>query len=146
MDWDTNTLAPAAPTEPAVERSAIRTVTRVVSGGPAQFGQAVQFEFEFTDGSRARLQAGCGDFPKIVSELRGFANLTERANRAGPDKPVEVVNPYQLSDARTDRVGPMIVVRCPTTDGLPLLFAMDANVAEKLIRGLERELAHALRQ
>jgi hypothetical protein len=146
MDWDTNTLAPSEPAEAAVERPAIRTVTHVVSGGPTQFGRAVQFEFEFADGSRARFQAGCGNFPKIVSELRGFANLTERANRADPDKPIEVVNPYQLTEARIDRVGPMIVVRCPTTDSLPLLLAMDANVAEKLILGIERELAHASRR
>jgi hypothetical protein len=48
---------------------------------------------------------------------------------------------YQVRDARTDRVGPMIVVRLPTTDGIPLLIAMDHTVADKLMLGLEQELA-----
>ena len=103
----------------------MRTVTHVIRGGPVEFGRAVQFELAFADGSRETLRAGGGDLPKIVSELRGFASITERASRASRDRPVEVVNPYQVTDARTDRAGPMIVVRLPTTDGIPLLIAMD---------------------
>jgi hypothetical protein len=34
----------------------------------------------------------------------------------------------------------------PTTDGLPLLIAMDASVAEKLMLGIERELARGPRR
>jgi hypothetical protein len=140
MDWDsdsdllTRDVAPAA-------ANAVRTVTHVTGGGPIRFGSAVRFEFAFADGSREVFHAGCADLPKIVGNLRGYASITERASRASPEKPVEVVNPYQATDARTDRVGSMIVVRCPTADGMPLLIAMDAQVAEKLMLGLERELA-----
>jgi hypothetical protein len=59
---------------------------------------------------------------------------------------MEVVNPYQATEARTDRIGPMLVVRFPTTDGIPVLMAMDAAVAEKLLIGLERELARLTRR
>jgi hypothetical protein len=121
-------------------------VTSVSGGGPVDFGHAVQFCFAFDDGSHERFRASCGDFPKIVGNLRGYASITERAGRASPDRPVEVINPYQATDVRTDRVGPMVVARLPTTDGLPLLIAMDASVAEKLMLGIERELARGPRR
>jgi hypothetical protein len=148
MNWDdtTDTLAPAVAPDVSDERPAVRTVTNVSGGGPVQFGRAVQFEFAFEDGSHETYRAACSDFPKIVGNLRGYASITERASRASPDKPVEVINPFQATDVRTDRVGPMIVARMPTTDGLPLLIAMDASVAEKLILGLERELARGPRR
>ena len=120
-------------------------MTHVTGGGPVQHGAAVQFEFAFADGSRDRFHAACEDFPRIVSDLRGFAGLAERARTAGPHVPVEVVNPYQVTEARTDRVGAMIVVRFPTLDGIPLLVAMEAYVAETLLRGLERELTRTSR-
>ena len=146
MELDADTLIPDAMPEQGVEHESVRTVTRVTRGGPVAFGRAVQFELAFADGSRETLRAGCGDLPKIVSELRGFASITERASRASRDRPVEVVNPYQVTDARTDRVGPMIVVRLPTTDGIPLLIAMDHTIADKLMLGLEQELARAARR
>ena len=149
MDSDgaSDTLAPAlVPDEPADGRRHDRTVKQVTGGGPIQYGAAVQFEFAFADGSRERFRAACEDFPKVVSDLRGFASITERARAASRTKPVEVVNPYQATEARTDRVGPMIVVRFPTTDGLPLLVAMEASVAETLMLGLERELARGPRR
>jgi hypothetical protein len=147
MDSESATDAPAlAPDAPADGRRHARTVTQVTGGGPIQYGEAVQFEFAFADGSSERFRASCEDFPKIVSELRGFASITERARAASRVKPVEVVNPYQATEARTDRVGPMIVVRFPTIDGLPLLVAMEASVAETLMLGLERELARGPRR
>jgi len=118
-----------------------RAVKHVTGGGPIKYGEAVQFEFEFADGTREKFHAACDEFPRIVSDLRGFAGIAERTRRASPGRPVEVVNPYQASDVRTDRVGPMIVVRFPTTDGIPVLIAMEAGTAEKLARGLERELS-----
>lgn len=122
-----------------------RAVRHVTGGGPIKYGEAVQFEFEFADGSREKFHAACDEFPRIVSDLRGFAGIAERA-RATPGRPVEVVNPYQATEARTDRVGPMIVVRFPTTDGIPVLIAMEAAVAEKLMFGIERELMKAARR
>jgi hypothetical protein len=141
---DTETLATAAPD--ADGRPAARTVVSVTGGGPVAFGRAVQFAFAFEDGGHETFRAASGDFPKIVGNLRGYAGITERAARASADRPVEVINPYQATDVRTDRVGPMIVARMPTTDGLPLLIAMDAGVAEKLMLGLERELARGPRR
>jgi hypothetical protein len=123
-----------------------RAVRHVTGGGPIKYGEAVQFEFEFADGSREKFHAACEEFPRIVSDLRGFAGIAERARRATPGRPVEVVNPYQATEARTDRVGPMIVVRFPTTDGIPVLIAMEAAVAEKLMLGLERELMRPMRR
>jgi hypothetical protein len=146
MDLDTNTLAPDELPDETIVRDAVRTITRVAGGGPVQFGRAVQFAFSFADGDREVFRADAAHLPKIVSELRGFASITERASRASRDRPVEVVNPYHATDARTDRVGPMIVVRLPTTDGIPLLIAMDANIADKLMLGLEQELAHGRRR
>ena len=143
MELDATDLAPDEGREQAGQGAAARTVTHVGRGGPVAFGRAVQFELAFADGSVETFQAGCGDFLKVVSELRGFASITERASRASRDRPVEVINPYQATDVRTDRVGPMIVVRLPTTDGIPLLVALDANVADKLMLGLEQELAHS---
>jgi hypothetical protein len=150
MDSDAGSaIAPALAPEDAVESRPDeqhgRAVTHVTGGGPIQYGAAVQFEFAFADGSRDRFHAACADFPRIVSDLRGFAGLAERARTASPDRPVEVVNPYQASEARTDRVGAMIVVRFPTLDGIPLLVAMEAAVAETLLRGLERELTRTSR-
>jgi hypothetical protein len=146
MELDTDTLIPDTMPEQGIDHESVRTVTHVTRGGPVAFGRAVQFELAFADGSRETLRTGCGDLPKIVSELRGFASITERASRASRDRPVEVVNPYQVTDARTDRIGPMIVVRLPTTDGIPLLIAMDHTVADKLMLGLEQELARAARR
>lgn len=123
-----------------------RAVRHVTGGGPIKYGEAVQFEFEFFDGSREKFHASCEEFPRIVSDLRGFAGIAERARAATPGRPVEVVNPYQATEARTDRVGPMIVVRFPTTDGIPVLIAMEAAVAEKLMLGLERELMKPVRR
>jgi hypothetical protein len=123
-----------------------RAVRHVTGGGPIKYGEAVQFEFEFADGSREKFHASCEEFPRIVSDLRGFAGIAERARRATPGRPVEVVNPYQATEARTDRVGPMIVVRFPTTDGIPVLIAMEAAVAEKLMFGIERELMKPARR
>jgi hypothetical protein len=123
-----------------------RAVRHVTGGGPIKYGEAVQFEFEFADGSREKFHAYCEEFPRIVSDLRGFAGIAERARRATPGRPVEVVNPYQATEARTDRVGPMIVVRFPTTDGIPVLIAMEAAVAEKLMFGIERELTKPTRR
>jgi len=123
-----------------------RAVRHVTGGGPIKYGEAVQFEFEFADGSREKFHAHCDEFPRIVSDLRGFAGIAERARRASPGRPVEVVNPYQATEARTDRVGPMIVVRFPTTDGIPVLIAMESAVAEKLMLGLERELTRPARR
>ena len=123
-----------------------RAVRHVTGGGPIKYGEAVQFEFEFADGSREKFHAACEEFPRIVSDLRGFAGIAERARRATPGRPVEVVNPYQATEARTDRVGPMIVVRFPTTDGIPVLIAMEAGVAEKLMFGIERELMKSTRR
>jgi hypothetical protein len=143
---DTETLAPAVAPETSGERPQVRTVTSVSGGGPVDFGHAVQFEFAFDDGSHERFRAAGADFPKIVGTLRGYASITERAGRASPDRPVEVINPYQATDVRTDRVGPMVVARMPTTDGLPLLIAMDSSVAEKLMLGIERELARGTRR
>jgi hypothetical protein len=40
----------------------------------------------------------------------------------------------------------MIVVRLTTTDGIPLLIALDANAADKLMLGLEQELARGGRR
>ena len=54
-------------------------MTHVTGGGPVRHGAAVQFEFAFADGSRDRFHAACEDFPRIVSDLRGFAGLAERA-------------------------------------------------------------------
>jgi hypothetical protein len=104
MDLDADTLAPDASPDATLDRDAVRTVTHVVRGGPVAFGRAVQFELAFADGSAETFRAGCGDFLKVVSELRGFASITERASRASRDRPVEVVNPYQATDVRTDRV------------------------------------------
>jgi hypothetical protein len=146
MELDTTALAPEDAPDDAIDRDVVRTITHVAGGGPVQFGRAVQFTLSFADGDREVFRADAGDLPKIVSELRGFASITERASRASRDRPVEVVNPYQATDARTDRVGPMIVVRLPTTDGIPLLIAMDANIADKLMLGLEQELAHGARR
>lgn len=123
-----------------------RAVRHVTGGGPIKYGEAVQFEFEFADGSREKFHAYCDEFPRIVSDLRGFSGIAERARRAAPGRPMEVVNPYQATEARTDRVGPMIVVRFPTTDGIPVLIAMEATVAEKLMFGIERELARPTRR
>jgi hypothetical protein len=146
LDDSPDTLAPTVAPDASDERPPVRTVASVTGGGPVDFGRAVQFEFAFDDGSRETFRAACGDLTKIVSNLRGYASITERASRASPDRPVEVINPYQATDVRTDRVGPMIVARMPTTDGLPLLIAMDGSVAEKLILGLERELARGPRR
>lgn len=118
-----------------------RAIRHVTGGGPIKYGEAVQFEFEFADGSREQFHAHSDEFPRIVSDLKGFAGIVERARRASPGRPMEVVNPYQATEARVDRVGPMIVVRFPTTDGIPVLMAMEAGVAEKLLIGVERELA-----
>jgi hypothetical protein len=146
-DMDTETFAPRLSPADTVRRRPQRcAVKQVTGGGPIDYGQAVQFEFEFVDCSREKFHARCQDFPKIVSELRGFAGIAQRAKAATPDKPVEVVNPYQATEARTDRVGPMIVLHFPTTDGIPLLIAMEASVAETLARGLERELARGHRR
>jgi hypothetical protein len=146
-DAETDALAPAlAPDEHADQPRHARAVKQVTGGGPIQYGEAVQFELAFADGSREQFRAACEDFPKIVSELRGFASITERARAASRVKPVEVVNPYQATEARTDRVGSMIVVRFPTMDGLPLLVAMEASVAETLMLGLERELTRGPRR
>jgi hypothetical protein len=123
-----------------------RAVRHVTGGGPIKYGEAVQFEFEFADGSREKFHSACDEFPRIVSDLKGYAGIAERARRATPDRPMEVVNPYQATEARTDRVGPMIVVRFPTTDGLPVLIAMETAIAEKLVLGLERELARPMRR
>ena len=123
-----------------------REVYHVTGGGPIKYGEAVQFEFEFADGSREKFHASCGAFSRVVSDLKGFAGIAERARRATPDRPMEVVNPYQATEARTDRIGPMLVVRFPTTDGIPVLMAMDSGVAEKLLIGLERELARLTRR
>ena len=122
-----------------------RAVRHVTGGGPIKYGEAVQFEFEFADGSRERFHAHSDEFPRIVSDLRGFAGIVERARRASPGRPMEVVNPYQATEARVDRVGPMVVVRFPTTDGIPVLMAMETGVAEKLLMGVERELARGRR-
>jgi hypothetical protein len=147
MDFDdTETLAPAVMPDASDARPHDRTVTRVTGGGPVDFGHAVQFCFAFEDGGQETFRASCADFPKIVGNLRGYASITERAGRASPDRPVEVINPYQATDVRTDRVGSMVVARMPTTDGLPLLIAMDATVAEKLMLGIERELARGPRR
>ena len=146
MELDSDALMPDAAPEQGIEHETVRTVTHVIRGGRVEFGRAVRFELAFADGSHETLRAGGGDLPKIVSELRGFASITERASRASRDRPVEVVNPYQVTDARTDRVGPMIVVRLPTTDGIPLLIAMDHTVADKLMLGLEQELARGPRR
>jgi hypothetical protein len=122
-----------------------RAVRHVTGGGPIKYGEAVQFEFEFADGSREHFHAHSDEFPRIVSDLKGFAGIVERARRASPGRPMEVVNPYQATEARVDRVGPMIVVRFPTTDGIPVLMAMEAGVAEQLLIGVERELARGRR-
>jgi hypothetical protein len=144
MDLDSDdTIAPALAPEDALEHRHGRAVTQVTGGGPVRYGEAVQFELEFADGSREKFHADCRNFPRIVSDLRGFAGVAERSRAASPDRPVEVVNPYQATEARTDRVGAMIVVRFPTIDAIPLLVAMDATVAETLVRGLERELARS---
>ena len=82
MDCDaaSDTSAPAlAPDEPADGRRHDRSVKQVTGGGPIEYGAAVQFEFAFADGSCERFRAACEDFPKIVSDLRGFASITERA-------------------------------------------------------------------
>src|SRR5262249_42552701 len=142
MDWD-NPLAPSDAPDETIDRGGIRSVTRVSAGGPVEFGNAVQFELAFADGGAEVYRAASRGFSQIVSELRGIAGVTERSKRASPGRPVEVINPYQATDARTDRVGPMIVVRFPTTDGLPLLIAMDRHVAEKLMLGLDEELARS---
>jgi hypothetical protein len=123
-----------------------RAIRNVTGGGPIAFGEAVQFEFEFADGSREKFHAISDEFPRIVSDLKGFAGIAERARRTGVGLAAEVVNPYQATDARTDSVGPMVVVRFPTTYGIPLLIAMEASVAEKLLLGLDRELAHGRRR
>jgi hypothetical protein len=123
-----------------------RAVRHVAGGGPIKYGEAVQFELEFADGSREKFHAACDEFPRIVSDLKGFAGIADRARRASPGRAMEVVNPYQATEARTDRVGPMIVVRFPTTDGIPVLIAMEATVAEKLLLGLERELMRPARR
>jgi hypothetical protein len=143
MTWDAHPLAPEDTADDRFDPPAVRSVIGVTGGGPVQFGEAVQFEFAFADGGHATFRAACGDFRKIVSELRGFASITERASRASRERPVEVVNPYQATDARTDRVGPMVVVRLATVDGIPLLVALDHAVAEKLMLGIEQELARA---
>lgn len=139
---DHDEFPPASPSAPQHGRA----VRHVTGGGPIKYGEAVQFEFEFADGSREKFHAACDEFPRIVSDLKGFAGIAERARRAGPGRPMEVVNPYQATEARTDRVGPMIVVRFPTTDGIPVLIAMEAGVAEKLLIGLERELMQPARR
>jgi len=146
---DSPDLSPEHPEHPAHIRFVSphgREVCHVTGGGPIKYGEAVQFEFEFADGSREKFHAECGAFSRVVSDLKGFAGIAERARRATPDRPMEVVNPYQATEARTDRIGPMLVVRFPTTDGIPVLMAMDAAVAEKLLIGLERELARLTRR
>jgi hypothetical protein len=117
-----------------------RPVREVIGGGPIHYGEAVQFEFEFVDGSREKFHAAAHDFPKIVSNLRGYARIAEQGRRASASKPIEVVNPYHATEARTDTVGPLVVVRFTTTDGIPLLVAMEASLCAKLQRDLEREL------
>jgi hypothetical protein len=116
-----------------------RTVKRVISGGAMK--DAVQFEFEFADGTRDRFCAAGSDFPKIVSNLRGYQSIVERGRRAGGGQPVDTANPYHASDAYADRVGAMVVIRYSTTDGLPLLIAMDGGIAAKLVQQLERAVA-----
>ncbi len=123
-----------------------RAVRHVTGGGPIAFGEAVQFEFEFADGSREKFHAISDEFPRIVSDLKGFAGIAERSRRASVGLAAEVINPYQATDLRTDRVGPMVVVRFPTTYGIPLLIAMESSVAEKLLLGLDRELSRPVRR
>lgn len=153
MDSDTDIASPGlAPDQAEFPSASVgapqhgRAVRHVTAGGPIKYGEAVQFEFEFADGSREKFHAACEEFPRIVSDLKGYAGIAERARHAPPGRAMEVVNPYQATEARTDRVGPMIVVRFPTTDGIPVLIAMEVGVAEKLVIGVERELMRPVRR
>ena len=147
MSSDLTTLIPDEPSledefaPPVADLEHGRPVRDVVAGGPIQFGEAVQFEFEFVDGSREKFHAARHDFPKIVSTLRGYARIAEQGRRASAARPVEVVNPYHATDVRTDTVGPLIVMRFGTTDGIPVLMALEASLGARLASELERELA-----
>ena len=90
------------------------------------------------------LRAGCADFPqdRRASCAVSPASPSGRAGQAATGRS-RWSTPIRSTDARTDRVGPMIVIRFPTTDGIPLLIAIDANVADKLMLGLEHGLRAA---
>lgn len=140
-------LAPADCNAPAQVRDGLgRSIKRVVNGQSIDRDQTVRFDFEFQDGSREAFHASCQDLPKIVGDLRGFASAAERSRRSGASKPVEMVNPYQATGARAERVGSMIVIRFPTADGIPLLVALEDSTCGILQREIEHALARPPRR
>src|SRR5258707_4622967 len=79
-----------------------REVYHVTGGGPIKYGEAVPFELEFADGRREKFHARCRAVSRIVSDLKGLAGSAQRARRAAPRRPGEVLKSHPATAGPND--------------------------------------------
>ncbi len=56
-----------------------REVIRVTAGGPVQYGQAVGFGFELSDGKQERFHCRYDRYAKLMQGLRAFGQIAEKS-------------------------------------------------------------------
>ena len=118
-----------------------RIVTRVKSGGATGYGQYVQFELEFADGTTEVFRCLYEHMPILMSGLRSMAEITAQARSGNPTPSLGTATPYRMTSARLGQfVDGSVLVQFSTQDAIPVLVAIPRDQVRDLAKRLTAEL------
>jgi hypothetical protein len=121
-------------------------VTKVIEGGPVQYGQAVRFELALADGTMRRFHCRWDRYPKLLQGLRAFGQIAEKARAGMVPTSLDAVDPYRVTEAPRSGLtidGQTVVLSFQTTEGVPVMLAMTRDAAQATISELSKALAQS---